>query len=186
MKVSTTGLAIKLTKKEEKLLEKIPGFLEYANDPDRWCDEWDKVGEAMEKLFASLMNRNGIPQLRLKILFEAGYAEKGKKSMKEEFESNGTKESEIVGHGHFVEYIDYFVNGPILPKKLIVGFCKLADGYFTQPEELRHFVRHSIREAGLTHYSVPTQIFRLSIERNLSVSTARTLRSEALNAIRKK
>jgi len=185
MNRSKTGLAINLTEKEEELLAKIPSYNELANSSLEY-EEWQEAANAMEELFNSLNERNAIPELRLKIFTEAEYAEKGRKSVKEEFESNGTKGRDILRHGHFTEFIDYFVNGPILPKHLIEGFCKLANDYFTQPEELRRFVRGGLKESSLTHYSVPTQIFRLAVECNLQIYTAKTLRSEALAAIRKK
>lgn len=182
MKLSSTGLAIELTLDESELFSALPSYNELAND---WDGEWSEAADVMEELYLLLKDRGAIPELRLKIFIDPQYAEKGSKSIKETFESNGTKGREIIRHPHFTEYIDYFVNGPALPKKLITDFCELADNYFTQSEELRKFVRQAIKQAGLTHYDVPRDIFRLAIERGLSTSTAGTLRKEAMTAIRK-
>ncbi|MBX9695413.1 MAG: hypothetical protein K2Z81_23715 [Cyanobacteria bacterium] len=185
MKLSETGLAITLTKSEQKLLSKIPSYQELA-DSSLDYEEWQRTADDMEALFDSLRKREAIPEVRLRIFADAEYAEKGSKSIKEDFESNGKTGRDIIRHGHFTEYIDYFVNGPILPKRFIERFCELADNDFTQPEELRRFVRQALKEFGLTHYNVPTQIFRLAVERDLSTSTASNLRSEALKSIRRK
>ena len=185
MKRSSTGLAIELTKQEEDLLAQIPSYDELASSHLEY-EDWQKAADSMEELFLLLVERKAIPDLRMKIFADAYYAEKGNKSIKEVFESNGTKGREIIRHGNFTEYIDYFINGPILPKSLIEEFCELADDYFARSEELRHLVRRSIKSAGLTHYNVPSQIFRLAIERKVSPSIANALRSEAMTAIRKK
>lgn len=182
MKPSSTGLAIELTDVESKLFSQLPSYDELAND---WDGEWSEAADLMEELYSLLKDRGAIPEQRLKVFSDPQYAEKGSKSIKETFESNGTSGRAIIRHPHFTEYIDYFVNGPALPKKLITDFCELADNYFTQSEELRKFVRQAIKQAGLTHYDIPSNVFRLAIERGLSTSTAGTLRKEAMTAIRK-
>lgn len=182
MKVSSTGLAIELTPEEAELFSALPSYAQLAND---WDGEWSEVADLMEELFLLLKDRNAIPELRLKVFSNSDYAEKGSKSIQEIFESNGTRGKEIVRHPHFTEYIDYFVNGPALPQKFIRDFCELADNYFTRPEELRKFVRHAIKQAELTHYDVPSNVFRLAVERGLSTSTASSLRKDAMTAIRK-
>lgn len=182
MKLSSTGLAIELTPEEADIFSALPSYAHLAND---WDGEWSEVAESMEELFLLLNDRNAIPELRLKIFSDSDYADKGSKSIKEIFESNGTRGREIVRHPHFTQYIDYFVNGPALPQKFVSDFCELADNYFTRPEELRKFVRHAIKQAGLTHYDVPSDVFRLAIERGLSTSTASSLRKEAMTAIRR-
>lgn len=119
MKLSSTGLAIELTPDESELFSALPSYNELAND---WDGEWSEAADVMEELYLLLKDRGAIPELRLKIFIDPQYPEKGSKSIKETFESNGTKGREIIRHPHFTEYIDYFVNGPALPKNLSLIF----------------------------------------------------------------
>lgn len=182
MKLSTNGLAIDLTTTEAEIFSQIPSFEELANN---WQGNWSEVADSMEKLFDLLTDRNGIPEIRMNIFCEPEYAEKGSKSIMETFESNGTKGRKIIKHPHFTQYLNYFVNGPSLPRKVVADFSDLV-GSDASSEKLRHFIRQNIKQAGLTHYDIPSEVFRLAIEKGLSTSTASILRKEAMTAIRKK
>ncbi len=152
---------VELTDDESKLNEQIPDF------PDR-NKEWMPIADAMESLFKSLIERNAIPEIRLRIFADPKYAEMRNKSPKYIFESNGTCDDEIYCHPHFIRYLRYFINGPDLPDPVISGFCKiLNDDDGTSGEilgQLRRFVRSCVREYGLDRHSAASDFYKLAIE----------------------
>src|SRR6185369_17528680 len=114
---------LELTPEEAKLYALIPTELESGMD-------WPPIADAMASLVTSLRERDAIPEVRMRVFNDPRFAEFGSKSPLEVFESNGTRGNDILRHGHFVEWIHYFVNGPDLPQEIISGF----------PRQLREFV----------------------------------------------
>jgi len=153
--------AVELTDEESKLNEQIP----YSPDPS---GNWTQIANAMESLFKSLIERNAIPEIRLRIFTDPKYAETRNKSPKQIFESNGTCGDEIYRHPHFIKHLRYFINGPDLPEAVINGFCKiLNDDAGTSGEildQLHRFVRSCVREYGLDRHSAASNFFKLAIE----------------------
>lgn len=152
--------SVALTPKEAALYAKIqPAVL--AAEP-----EWIPIADAMEKLMKSLQSRDAIPAIRRKVFFEL--AEKGSKSTFEIFESNGTKGADICRHGHFVEYLYYFINGPDLPARVIDGFLEIVNedrgtsGMLMK--ELQKYVRKSVRDYRLDPSNAATNFWRLCHE----------------------
>jgi len=152
---------VKLTNYESNLNKQIPEFPDHRN-------EWTPIADAMESLFKSLIERNAIPQIRLRIFADPKYAEIRNKSPKEIFESNGTKGDEIYRHPHFIKHLRYFINGPDLPDAAINGFCKiLNDDAGTSAEiqdQLHRFVRLCVREYDLDRHSAASSFYKLAVE----------------------
>ena len=152
---------IDLTNDESKLSQRIPNSI----NPNM---EWKPIADAMESLFKSLIKRNAIPEIRLRIFSDPEYAEVHKKSPKQIFESNGTIGDEIFRHPHFIKHIRYFINGPDLPDDVINGFCIiLNEDAGTSGEiidQLQRYTRACIRKYGIDRHSAASNFYKLAVE----------------------
>lgn len=171
---------VELTEEEAEIYSQI------SNEIDH--DEWPSVADAMESLMDSLLDRNAIPEIRLKTFADPAYAETRGKSRQQVFESNGTSGQDIFRHGNFVKYLKYFVEGPRLPDPAITGLCKiLNDDSGTSGMILDQYCKHTrkcVRDFKLDPSSAATEFFRLGLEIGMDVSGARNLR-EAAKSVRK-
>ena len=169
---------VELTSNELKLYEKIPDF----PDPNR---EWFPIANAMESLFKSLIRRNAIPEIRLRIFADPKYAEIRNKSPKQFFESNGTCGDKIYQHPHFIKHLHYFINGPDLPVSAINDFCKiLNDDAGTSGEildQLCSFVRSCVRKYGLDRHSAASNFYKLAVELEIDYDSF-SIRTAAMSA----
>jgi hypothetical protein len=166
--------SIKLTSKEIQLYDRIP------KHPHQGDERWDVTADAMEELFVSLIKRNVIPEVRLRLFCDPDYAEKGKKSPKQIFEANGTSGNDIYRHPHFKKYLHYFITGPALPPNAIDGFCKILnddeDSSGIVLDQLCKHARSMVRKFGFSTDSAGTDFFRLGIEVGMDIVSAKMLR----------
>ncbi len=146
--------------------------------------EWESIADAMESLFNSLVTRKAIPNIRLAIFDNPKYAETGKRSPKEVFESNGTRGNYIYRHPHFLKYLIYFIDGPDLPDTVIQGFCKIFnDDYGTSGmllDQIQKYVRSCVRNFHLDRHTAASEFYKLATE--LQISSADSIRQAALTA----
>jgi hypothetical protein len=152
---------VELTRDESKLNEQILD----SPDPSK---KWTPIADAMESLLKSLIGRNAIPEIRLRIFADPEYAETRNKSPKQIFESNGTCGAEIYRHPHFMKHLRYFINGPDLPAPVINDFCKIlnedAATSGEKVDQLHRFVRSCVREYDLDRHSAASNFYKLAVE----------------------
>lgn len=164
-----------LTDKESELYLRIP------DSPTH--DGWRDVADAMESLVDSLLERKAVPDVRLKLFADPDYAETGKKSRQQVFESNGTAGNEIFRHPHFIPYLRHFIYGPELPKPAIDGLCKILNEDSGTSgmvmDQYRKHARECVRKYGLNPSDAATEFFRLGVEISMEIHDARTLRDAA-------
>lgn len=169
---------VQLTAEEAQLYAQIP------NVPSH--DGWLQVADAMENLFLSLLDRDAIPEIRLKLFFDSAFAETGSKSRQEVFESNGTSGNDIFRHPNFIPYLRYFIDGPRLPRTAIDGLCRiLNENIGTSGEVMDQYRQHAravVRTHRLVSSTAATEFFRLGLEIGMSDFAARTLRDAARTA----
>jgi hypothetical protein len=145
--------------------------------------EWRERADAMEALMELLLKREAIPKVRLHLFSDPNYAEVGRSSRQQVFESNGTRGKEIFRHPHFIPYLHHFIFGPDLPRAAVEGLCNiLNDDVGTSGEVMDQYRRHArfcVRNYGLEPRKAATEFFRLGIEIGMEVDEARTLRDAA-------
>jgi hypothetical protein len=169
---------VELTDDESKLYELI------VNSSDT-NGELTPIADVMESLFKLLIERNAIPEMRLRIFADPKYAEKWNKTPKQIFESYGTCGDEIYRHPQFIEYLLYFINGPDLPDAAINSFCKILNedkgtsGMI--PDQLHHFVRSCVREYDLDRHSAASNFYKLAIELGIKHASALSVRIAAMS-----
>lgn len=103
-----------------------------------------------------------------------------KRSRLEIFESNGTRGEEILEHGHFLTYLDYFIHGPKLPLSVSDGFCALINRDRDR-SELRAYARSQIRAHGLDRHRAAEEFYKLALECAFPEWDARSVREAALS-----
>lgn len=167
-----------------------PKQVELLYEESKWVktissdNKWHTKADAMEKLTKSLLKRNAIPEIRLRLFSDPDLAETRSKSSKQRFESNGLAGDAIFRHPHFVKYLHYFINGPELPAVAIEGFCKiLNDDLGTSGmllDQLCKFVRSCIRDNDLDRTSAATEFYRLAVELDIE-HDPRTIRKASLS-----
>ncbi len=175
--VSLPG-AITLMPDEQELYEQIefnpnslsPGFSARLT---RSCD-------AAKPLALSLIRRDAIPAIRWTYFVNPEYNVGSKRSRLEIFESNGTSGEEILEHGHFLEYLDYFIHGPKLPVSVSDGFCDLINRDCDR-SQLRTYARNQIRAHRLDRRGAAEEFYKLALECELTEWDARSVREAALS-----
>lgn len=167
--------SIALTESESELYSRIP---ESPTD-----DGWPDVADALESLVKSLLDRNAVPEIRLRLFCDPDYAETGSKSRQQVFESNGTAGIELYRHPHFIPYLRHWIHGPTLPKDAINGLCTILNkDHGTSGmvmDQCRKHARVSVRKHGLSQSQAATEFFRLGVEIGMEIHAARTLRDAA-------
>lgn len=173
----TVPQQVSLTEPELKLYARIK-----AGKPID-LEHWHDAADAMEELVESLLKREAIPPIRLRLFDDADLAETNGKSPLDEFQSEGNDFRSTIRHGHFVKYLHHFIYGPSLPKAAIEGLCKiLNDDMGTSGTLIDQYCKHArdcVRKYGLQRHEAGTEFFRLGVEIGMEVDAARTLRKAA-------
>lgn len=169
--------SIELTPVEMEFYSRIPQKAFAADE-----DTWSPVADAMQALMESLESRDAVPEIRRTVFFDL--REKNSKSEFEKFESAGKTGVDMVRHGHFVEHLQYFINGPDLPVEVVNGFLDIVnDDLGTSGmllKNLQKFVRKSVREYNLPAHKAATNFWRLCHE--VEYLHADAIRKAALDA----
>lgn len=169
---------IALTADEQALREQIdfdprgPGF----------HDTLQRSCKAAKPLALSLMKRKAIPEIRLAYFTDARYNVGSKRSRKEIFEGNGCTGEDILEHGTFLKYLNYFIKGPDLPAATIERFCALLNEDRDR-QEVRAFARAEVRARGLDPREASEEFYKLALECACDEGYARSIR-DAARAVR--
>lgn len=140
---------------------------------------------AIIKLTDSLLGRKAIPDVRLRYFVDPERNPGGRgRSRLQIFEKNGTSESEVTSHPHFLPYLEYFVCGPDLPLEVIARFKEASDfsGYLTGSDvlDLIPEARAFVRSERLNPHQASDEFHKLVLECGAAPSAAESIR----NAVR--
>ncbi len=132
------------------------------------------------ELSKSLIQRGAIPDIRLRYFSDPELNIGYKRSRKDIFEKNGTKDEDILRHPHFLQYLRYFVLGPDLPPKTISAFSKaVSDSEPVTSGDTAFFcnlAKQEVRSHGLKRKTAAEEFFKLALEFDLDVYSARMIR----------
>ena len=172
--------SIALTAEESELYAKIDAYSKKAHPSH---EEWLPVADAMESLVTSLIEREAVPEIRVRLFTDPELAETGNKSRQQVFESNGTSSPDIFRHPHFIPYLKHFIHGPDLPKAAIDGLCRILDDDMGTSgmvlDQYRKHARLMVREYRLDKSRAATEFYRLGIEIGMDQHSAKSLRDAA-------
>lgn len=139
--------------------------------------------EAAAKLMPLLLQRNAIPEQRLRY-FTDPELNGGKKSRRNVFEGNGTSGVAIFGHGNFLPHLRYFIHGAALPEYIKVEMTTLVGdpSNFTggDLESIRKLARQLVRSSGLDASSA-AKFFQLMNDIGLSPEDADSVRRAVMS-----
>jgi hypothetical protein len=174
-RISTmTQADIDLTDNERELLGQIAFDWDVRKqDPDGFA----RNSEAVAQLITALLDRNGVPEHRLKYFTDPDYR-KGriKGSRRDLFRRNRCTDDEILRHPHFLEHARYFVCGPNLPEALVLEFREAVKGCgHVSPGDaidLANLARRQVRAFGLAPHDAAEEYFRLALDGGVWVSHA--------------
>src|ERR1051326_3289170 len=117
--------AVQLTAEELSLLKRID-FNPSSETHD--AAYWRAVGAAAQTLTESLLERDAIPEVRVKFFVDPELNIGGRgRSRAGVFEKNGTLGREVFRHAHFLKYLHYFLYGPDLPADVLDTFVKRVE-----------------------------------------------------------
>jgi hypothetical protein len=162
-------LKIALTENETALLEKID-----------FTYKTPYVGAMMQagkELTHSLLDRNAIPQHRIRFFTDPAYSIDRRSSVKQRFERNT---NDVYGHPDFLKYLHYFVFGPSLPVQVIQKFedevraCGNVTSGDTGP--LTNLARTLRKQHGLDPRDAAEEFYKLCLEFEIDIGTARSIR----------
>jgi hypothetical protein len=182
-----TAYAVKLTEQEKALLTKIDFALSTRSDGP---ENWRRVADAMQGLTRLLVERNAIPEARLKYVTDPECNVQGHGSSRKEIIERNDPPTPMVRNPAFVKYLHYFLYGPDLPSEVIEAFgekvaaCgKLFTG--TDAMEVGDLALRLTRSNGLDPYQAPEEFQKLALECGLRVHHARSVRDRVMRARRR-
>jgi hypothetical protein len=177
--------AIELTDEEEALLATIDfGPSSFSSHPPGY---WNAVADSALSLTKLLLQRDAIPEIRIKYFNDPRFNVGGKgKSHRQIFEKNGTRGDAIFRHAHFLKYLQYFVYGPDLPHGVSAAFEKrIAEcGFVTSSDlvPLGKYTRQLVRANHLNSSDAAEEFFKLALESGLELHEARLIRDSVEDA----
>jgi len=172
---------IELTKAEQKLASKIVFDLvrlEYKQAIEN--------GELAAALMQSLLDRNAIPENRLRYFADPEYNPgRSKSSLREIFLRNAGTTKEMYRHPHFaMYYLNYFVYGADLPLAVKEAFFAKTQEHFVTRSQLVEFARHLVRSYNLVrypqNYRLNDMFYQLALDCDCDESDARAVREAVM------
>jgi hypothetical protein len=133
--------------------------------------------ETVAQLITALLERNAIPEHRLKYFNDPDYR-KGrlKGSRRDLFRRNRNSDEEILRHPHFLEHARCFVCGPDLADVLMREFRETVRrcGQVSSGDaiDLANLARRQVRAFGLAPHDAAEEYFKLALDGGMWVSHA--------------
>lgn len=168
-------ISIELTASESELYKQIIKPLS--------PQDWPETEVALASLTNALLDRDAVPEIRVRLFADSSFAEVSGRSPREVFEANGTRGNDIFRHIDFVPYLLHFIHGPDLPRPVIEGLLTILNADVGTSgmvlKQYRGFARNAVRTYRLSPSVAATEFFRLGIEVGMSLEAARELREAA-------
>lgn len=124
---------VELTSEEEEYLSKI----NFRHTHQELRDNYPIYIENSKKLFLSLLDRDAIPEIRLRYFTDPDLnIGRTKKSKKEAFESNLTQGENVYDHQGFIKYLYYFIFGSKIPDSIQTRFLEIIEDEILTSGEL--------------------------------------------------
>ena len=170
-----TPQMVPLNAGEQKLLDQIAFGFGHSDD-----EVIRKSSRAASHLTTLLLEREAIPEIRIRFFIEPEFNTGVNKSRLQVFESDGVSGYVIFGDPRFLEYLHYFIYGPNLPDQVINEFSNVAYPYEYisggDIKDLRELAISLVDEYKLNPKEVACEFFKLAIECEMDVYYAQLIR----------
>lgn len=167
---------IPLTPTEEQLASNIDLRLSHRSHDEAHAAYNANSGPILA-LLASLAERNGVPEHRLRYWNDVDYNPgRVKASRKGMFERNGCRNEDIYTHPHFIKHLRYILLGADLADPVIADFEEQVGNpewvSLSDAIPLGKHARALIRQYGLEPQQASEEFFKLCLDLGLSLPVA--------------
>ena len=170
-----TPQMVSLNPGEQKLLGQIIFGLGHGDD-----EILKKSCEAASALATLLLQREAIPEVRVRFFIDPEFNIGAKKSRLQVFGSDGITGRAVFSNPRFLEYLHYFIYGPKLPEQVINEFSNIAYPYEYisggDIKDLRELVISLVCEYKLNSRNVACEFFKLVLECGMDVYFAQSIK----------
>ena len=160
---------------EQKLLDEIT--FGYGQGDDEIIRASCRASATLTPL---LLQREAIPEIRIRFFIEPEFNIGANKSRLQVFESDGVTGYAIFGDPRFLEFLHYFIYGPKLPDQVIAEFSNIAYPYEYisggDIKDLRELAISLVDEYKLRPRDVTCEFFKLALECGMDSYYARSIR----------
>jgi hypothetical protein len=123
------------------------------------------AGVASRELFHSLMERQAIPEQRLRYFADKTYNPSNTRASKRElFLRNAHTDDAMYEHPHFWKYLLYFINGADLPRPIIDQFAEIAADEMRDHDALSKLSRKATRSVSGDSGSKAEEFYKLALD----------------------
>ncbi len=173
-------LPVELTVPEQELLKGIEFNLSRNRHDAAFAR---KNGETVLELMRLLIQRDAIPEIRIRVFTDPEFFIGGRGSSHlDVFKRNGTSGDAIFRHPHFLKYLHYFLFGPDLPRPVCQAFCQTVSDCAPVTSGDVETLCIKAKELTRRHYLdksyAAESFYRLALECELDESTARMIRDD--------
>lgn len=158
---------------EQKLLDQIA--FEFSHDNNKILESC----KAAAQLAILLLQREAIPEIRIRFFIEAEFNIGKEKSRFGEFESEGITGYAVFEDPRFLEHLRYFIFGPNLPYQVLAEFSNIAYPYEYisggDVKDLRELAISLVEEHKLNSKYVACEFFKLALECGMDVYYAQSI-----------
>jgi hypothetical protein len=123
------------------------------------------AGVASRELFHSLMERQAIPEQRLRYFADKTYNPSNTRASKRElFLRNAHTDDAMYEHPHFWKYLLYFIIGADLPRPIIDQFAEIAADEMRDHDALSKLSRKATRSVSGDSGSKAEEFYKLALD----------------------
>ena len=170
-----TPQMVSLNPGEQKLLGQITFGLGHGND-----EVLKNSCETASVLVTLLLQREAIPEIRVRFFIDPKFNIGAKKSRLQVFESDGITDHAVFSNPRFLEYLHYFIYGPKLPEQIINEFSNIAYPYEYisggEIKDIRELVVSLVCEYKLNPPDIACEFFKLALECGMNVYFAQSIK----------
>jgi len=171
-----TPQMVPLNPREQKFLDQITFGFGHGDDK-----VLRKSCLAASSLATLLLQREAIPEIRVRFFITPEFNTETNKSRLQIFESDGVTGYAVFSDPRFLELLHYFIYGPKLPDQVIVEFSNMAYPYEYisggDVIDLRELVISLVDEYKLNPRDVAGEFFKLAIECGMDVYYAQSIQN---------
>lgn len=171
---------VSLTESEEVLVARIDFGDGHRNHGDKY-EAYLANREPIVELLASLGERGGLPDHRVRYWTDPEYHHGRRKESREQmFARNGSVGDEAYVHPGFVKHLRYMLFGAKMPAEMMTAFeHEVGDPEmvsFGDALDLGKFARTLVRRHALEPHQACDEFFRLSLDLGISAEAAQRIR----------